>query len=97
MLHAECAWQETHLNDLALSAGDYNGSAEENCYCRGLYKKFPFTDTIAEPIFGEHKLDHVYISEKLKSSDISVTTKVMSDYYLQFSDHKMISITLTKE
>ncbi len=94
MLSAEIEFQNEHSSDCAISAGDYNGGIEEDCYCKDLFEEFIFTDLISGPTYEEQQLDHVFISEGFKSNGISVEAEILDDYYMEFTDHKMISITL---
>ena len=60
-----------------------------------LFDEFTFSDLISEKTYEEQRLDHVYVSDGFtKENGISVDAKVLDDYYMRFSDHKMISITL---
>ncbi len=59
-----------------------------------MFDEFIFSDLISEKTYEEQKLDHVYISDGFKQSRISVDAKILDDYYMQLTDHKMISITL---
>lgn len=95
MLGADIEFQKEHQNDFAICSGDYNGAIdEEDCYCWELFKEFYFKDLISDPTYEEQKLDHVYVSEGFKGKGISVNAEILQDYYMQFSDHKMILITL---
>lgn len=95
MLRADIEFQKEHQNGCAICSGDYNGAADkENCYCKDLFEEFIFTDLISNPTYEDRKLDHVYISKGFESKGISVVAEILEDYYMQFSDHKMISITL---
>ena len=94
MLGAEIEFQNEHLSNCCISSGDYNGSADEDCYCQELFDEFSFTDLISAPTYEEKKLDHVYVSNGFKSAGISVEAEILDDYYMQFTDHKMIAITL---
>lgn len=96
MLGADIEFQKEHQEDFAICSGDYNGSSdEEDCYCRELFDEFTFSDLISERTYEEQRLDHVYVSDGFtKENGISVDAKVLDDYYMRFSDHKMISITL---
>lgn len=95
MLGAEIEFQESHISDCCISSGDYNGAADdEDCYCQDLFGDLVFKDLISEPTYEAKKLDHVYVSEGFKDAGISVEAKVLHKYYMQFTDHKMISITL---
>lgn len=94
MLNAEIEYQKEHQPDLAINSGDYNGAFDEDCYCKDRFEEFCFTDMVSESTYENHKLDHVYISDGLSKSKILVNTRVLDDYYMQFSDHKMVAITL---
>ena len=94
MLAAEIEYQNEHIDDCAISSGDYNGGIEEDCYCHELFKDFTFTDLISGPTYEKHQLDHVFISDGFKKSGISVEAEIIDDYYMEFTDHRMISIKL---
>lgn len=95
MLGAEIEFQNEHISDCCISSGDYNGASDdEDCYCRELFDEFVFDDLISAPTYEEKKLDHVYISDGFRDTGISVEAEIIDDYYMQFTDHKMISITL---
>lgn len=95
MLGADIEFQKDHQNDCAICSGDYNGAIdEEDCYCRELFEDFSFNDLISENTYEEQKLDHCYVSEGFSGKGITVNAEILDDYYMQFSDHKMISITL---
>ena len=95
MLRADIDFQNKHKHDCALCSGDYNGAVdEEDCYCRELYDEFIFDDLISEGTYEGHKLDHCYVSESFKEKGIAVDAEILDDYYMQFTDHKMLSITL---
>ncbi|MBB2182799.1 hypothetical protein H0486_07910 [Lachnospiraceae bacterium MD1] len=44
--------------------------------------------------YGELTIDHVYISEGLKNSGISVKAEIRDEYYMQVTDHKIIAVIL---
>lgn len=95
MLNADIKYQKDHILDCAISSGDYNGAVdEENCYCRELFEDFSFTDLISVPTYENKKLDHVYVSDGFKAAGITAEADVLDDYYMQLTDHHMISITL---
>lgn len=94
MLEAEISFQKEHQQNYAICSGDYNGALDEDCYCKELFDEFLFVDTITEPTYESKKLDHVYVSDGLSNSTLSVESEILDDFYMQFSDHKMISITL---
>lgn len=95
MLDADIEFQKEHQNDCAICSGDYNGAAdEEDCYCRERFNDFIFKDLLSENTYEEQKLDHCYVSEGFSGKGITVNAEILDDYYMQFSDHKMISITL---
>lgn len=97
MLEDELIFQEENKNNLAISAGDFNGDPFSRCgYAQELYEQFPFIDTVSGDTYEDKTLDHVYISERLRDSDIKVTTEIIDDYYMQLTDHKIIAITLSK-
>ena len=93
MLQAEISFQKEFRNQLAISSGDFNGSAEDECYYQELYKEFVFKDLINEPTFGDKHLDHVYISD-FSHSDLRIKAKVLDAQYMQTTDHKMIEICI---
>lgn len=95
MLVADIEFQKEHQNDCAICTGDYNGDVEEeDCYCRELFEEFIFMDLVSEATYETHKLDHCYISDGFNGSGISIEAEVLDDYYMQFTDHKMIAVTL---
>ncbi len=98
MLEADIDFQHKHRNDCAICSGDYNGSAnEEDCYCKEMFDDFIFCDLIKENTYEDQQLDHVYISEGFKSEGIAVDAHILDEYYMQLTDHRMISITLRSE
>ena len=95
MLQAEVSFQKEMVDQksLAVSIGDFNGDANEDCYCKDLYKEFAFRDLITEPTFGNKHLDHVFVSD-FSTSKLSVEANVLPDMYLKVTDHKMIDINI---
>ena len=95
-LQAAISFQEKHDNDLAINAGDFNGNGKKgvSCYCKALYKNMCFTDLVSENTFGNTQIDSVFISKGLKESKINVSVNVLNDFYLQYTDHKIMMITI---
>lgn len=98
MLEAEIAFQQEYKRFLAISAGDFNGSAhgtqEGEYYCENLYDRFTFRDLIDDaPTFKEKSLDHVFASDEF-SNEVIVSAKVIEDFYGYLTDHKIITITI---
>lgn len=98
MLRAEIEYQNEHMSDCSISAGDFNGSADdEDCYCQDLYGEFVFRDLmISESTYEDKQSDHVYISDGFENAGISVEAEVLDKYCMQPTDHKMIAITLKR-
>ncbi len=96
MLLDEIEFQKSKENCLAISAGDFNGAPSTgDFYCQDLFDNFSFVDTALANTYEDKMLDHCYISKALRDSDIvKVKTEVLNDYYMLFTDHKLITITL---
>ncbi len=95
MLGAEIEFQNEHVSDCSISAGDFNGSADdEDCYCQDLYGEFVFRDLISESTYEDKQSEHVYISDGFENAGIFVEAEVLDKYSMQLTDHKMIAITL---
>jgi hypothetical protein len=95
MLEDEVQFQLKNQSSLAISAGDFNGDlVNGEWYGQEQYERFVFRDTVTENTYEDKRLDHVFISNAFENSDITVKTEVLADYYMQYTDHKIIAITL---
>ncbi len=100
MLKYETNYQAKHNDLLCMSIGDFNGNGkiDTDCYCKEIYEDFCFFDLVNEATFENHQLDSIYISKALKDDNsIKLNARVLQDYYMQFSDHRMLSICIEKE
>lgn len=96
MLLDELEFQKKYDNTLAISSGDFNGCNDSRYYCSDIYGEFVFKDLIQEPTYENKCLDHVFVSKTIdESPNIKVETKVLDDFYMKYTDHKLISITIT--
>ena len=96
MLLDEIQFQKNMVNNLVLSTGDFNGGAEGDYHCCDLYNQFVFEDLIKEATYEDKCLDHVFVSKNLiDNKDVKVEAKVLNEFYMKFTDHKLISISLS--
>ncbi len=103
MLEDEIRYQQLRMNELAISAGNYNTDLDGDFVGKDQFAKLKWLDIVSQPTYTDEKnkemkkLDHCFISKPLQDSGaIQVTIEVLDHHYSVLTDHKIISIKLQK-
>ena len=97
MLKDELEFQRKYEDKFVVSSGDFNTDSVGDYYCQELFNQLPYKDAVEEPTYGENqKLDHVFLSPCIieGKSDMKVQVRVLPEYYLDYTDHKIINIDI---
>lgn len=97
MLKDELEFQRKYEDKFVVSSGDFNTDSVGDYYCQELFNQLPYKDAVEEPTYGENqKLDHVFLSPCIVEgkSDMKVQVRVLPEYYMDYTDHKIINIDI---
>lgn len=97
MLRDELEFQRENIDNCVICAGDYNCDSVGTYHCKDLFNQLPYKDAVEEPTYGEsRKLDHVFLSPCIVEgkSNMKVQVKVLPEYYMDYTDHKIITIDI---
>ena len=97
MLRDELEFQLENIDNCVICTGDYNCDSVGTYQCTDLFNQLPYKDAVEEPTYGENqKLDHVFLSPCIVEgkSDMKVQVRVLPEYYMDYTDHRIISVDI---